>query len=213
MAMNLPSPSTSTTPLFLYFLIFITRHSSHSLPTVSETQLIPDGFSCTRDMPRQMGIYSTPPNSNLVKVDLIHIFCGQISCSSSSASNISGNNVRVGGFHARPGDSDPNSATTVYSELIRSPPNIYGYSIYKYPYIYDSQRDMYVKKNTGSISSIWPTVLSMEDITQIITKLVYVCRYIYLHTHGHKHKHCIYVHVREVRGGGFESHLKQLVFL
>lgn len=187
LAMNLPSSFTVNTLQFLHFLAFITRDShslhtrdSHSLP-VSETQLIPDGFSCTKDMPRQMDIYSTPPNSNLVKVDLIHIFCGQIySATSVSNNSSSSSSVRVGGFHARPGNSDPSSATTTNSELIRSPPNVYGYSVYKYPYIYDSRCDMYVKKNTGSISSVWPTVLSMEDITQIITKLVYVCRYIHV---------------------------------
>ena len=86
--------------------------------------------------------------------------------------------VIVGGFHARPGDTDPASATTTHSGLIRVPPNVYGYAVYKYPYVYDSCRGMYVMKTSGSVSSIWPTVLSMEDIADIITKLVYICRYI-----------------------------------
>lgn len=141
------------------------------------TQLIPDGFTCTRDMPRQKGIYSMPLNSNLIKVDLIHTFCGQIYSSSSSSSSCSGsNNVRIGGFHSRPGNIDPASASTANSKLIRSPPNVYGYAVYKYPYIYDSSCGRYVMKNTGAVSSIWPTVLSMENTTEIITELVYLCK-------------------------------------
>jgi hypothetical protein len=117
-----------------------------------------------------MDIYSMPPNSNLIKVDLIHVLCGQIYSSGSSS------RIRVGGFHARPGNQDPQSATTAYSILQRPAPNEYGYSVYKYPYVYDSRRDMFIAKNTGTISSMWPTVLSMEEITEIITRLVYLCR-------------------------------------
>ena len=147
---------------------------------ITKTQLVPDGFTCTRDMPRQRGIYSTPLNSNLIKVDLIHIFCGQVYSSTSSSSESSscsgGNRVRVGGFHSRPGNSDPPSASTANSTLIRSPPNVYGYAVYKYPYVYDSSCNKYVVKNTGTISSVWPTVLSMENITGIVTELVYLCK-------------------------------------
>ena len=149
---------------------------SHSVPIITEAQLIPSGFSCTQDMPRQQGIYSTPSNSNLIKVDLIHVLCGQI-YSSSTIDNSLKSSVRVGGFHARPGNTDPASASTANSQQTRTPPNVYGYAVYKYPYVYDVQRGTYVKKNTGSISSIWPTVLSMEEIVEIITELVYLCRY------------------------------------
>ena len=140
---------------------------------LTETQLLPDGFSCTQQMPRQMDIYSTPPNSNLIKVDLIHVFCGQIYSSGSSSNS---NSMRVGGFHARPGNQDPESATTAYSVLLRTPPNEYGYAVYKYPYVYDYRKEMYVAKNTGTISSMWPTVLSMEEIAEVITRLVYLCK-------------------------------------
>lgn len=165
--------------LQVWFLLALQLSLSHSLSSVTETQLIPSGFSCTQDMPRQTGIYSTPPNSNLIKVDLIHILCGQISSSISSGNgSTESSSTRVGGFHARPGNVDPASASTANSKLIRPPPNVYGYAVYKYPYVYDSRRGAYVVKNTGSISSIWPTVLSMEDIAKIITNLVYLCQYV-----------------------------------
>ena len=164
-------------PLQVLLLFLISPNTLLALPSprgqVAVTQLIPDGFSCTQEMPRQMDIYSTPPNSNLIKVDLIHVLCGQIYSSGSSSSN---NRIIVGGFHARPGNQDPQSATTAYSILQRPPPNEYGYSVYKYPYVYDYRRDMFMAKNTGTISSMWPTVLSMEEITEIITRLVYLCR-------------------------------------
>ena len=178
-AMSLPTHFMfKILPLHLFLLVFLVQ-KTHSLPVAESQQLIPDGFSCTKDMPCQTGIYSTPSNSNLIKVDLIHVFCGQIYSYTRSSNTSGSGSVRVGGFHARPRDTDPASATTANSELVRAPPNVYGYSVYRNPYVYDSWRDMYVKKNTGSISSIWPTVLSMEDITEIITQLVYLCRYIY----------------------------------
>ena len=166
-----PILSCTSVKLLLFSIMASTTHSLPS-PMVTDTNLIPDGFSCTKKMPRQNDIYSTPPNSNLIKVDLVHVFCGQIYSSGSSSSS----KVRVGGFHARPGNEDPESATTAYSNLTRSPPNKYGYAVYKYLYVYDYQREMYLAKNTGTISSMWPTVLSMEEITAIITELVYLCR-------------------------------------
>ena len=165
----------------IFHLLAVFLVSLPAIISTTGTQLIPDGFTCTRDMPRQRGIYSTPLNSNLIKVDLIHVFCGQIYSSSSSSSSCSGGNgVKVGGFHSRPGNTDPASASTANSKLIRTPPNAYGYAVYQYPYIYDSSCGRYVMKNTGTISSMWPTVLSMEDITEIITQLVYLCKYVCL---------------------------------
>ena len=164
--------------LLVQVLLLMSPSTLLALPSprdqlVAQTQLIPDGFSCTQEMPRQMDIYSMPPNSNLIKVDLVHVFCGQI-YSSGSANNSS--RIRVGGFHARPGNQDPDSATTDYSILLRPPPNEYGYSVYKYPHVYDYRRDMFLVKNTGLISSMWPTVLSMEEIAEVVTRLIYLCR-------------------------------------
>ena len=129
----------------------------------SAAQLIPDGFSCTPDMPRRSGIYSTPPNINSIKVNLIHVFCGQVS-----------DKYGVGGFHARPGDQDPESVVTSDKFLSRKPANEYDYSIYKKPSIYDIREGTHVVKPASS--SVWPTVLSMEAITQIITYLEDKCR-------------------------------------
>lgn len=167
----------------LHLLLLV--HLSHSVAIITEAQLIPSGFSCTQDMPRQWGIYSTPSNSNLIKVDLIHMLCGQIYSSSSTDSSLE-SSVRVGGFHARPGNTDPASASTANSQQIRTPPNVYGYAVYRYPYVFDVQRGSYVKKNTGSLSSIWPTILSMEQIVEIITELVYLCRYALCERQLHK---------------------------
>lgn len=140
--------------LLLIFALFVLN---------CQCQLVPEGFSCTRDMPRRWGIYSRPPNVNLVKVDLIHVFCGQIERYGAS------------GFHARPGNVDPQSVTTVGSRLKRRPRNQYDYAIYSEPKIYDSYISQYVRKS--GISSIWPTAMSLEDITWVITYLVDACRY------------------------------------
>ena len=170
---------TCITVLHAQLLFLLLARSTVPLPSppldqVYEIQLIPEGFSCTNEMPRQMDIYSTPPNYNLIKVDLVHVFCGQISYTSGNSSG----RIRVGGFHARPGDQDPESATTTYSMLIRPPPNKYGYAVFRYLYVYDCRREIYMAKTTGTISSMWPTVLSMEEIAEIITRLVYVCRFV-----------------------------------
>ena len=164
-------PSLPPSLLCLLLPLLLLQLASAS-PT-SRTQLVPDGFSCTRDMPRRSGIYSTPTSSNLAKVDLIHIFCGQIEAGTGSTKR-----ARVGGFHARPGASDPASASTSGpdTQLIRAPPNQCGYAVYKYPYMFDSSVGSSVRKNTSSISSMWPTVLSMEGIVQAVTELVYSCR-------------------------------------
>ena len=130
---------------------------------LARARLVPEGFSCTRDMPRHSGIYSTPDNANSIKVDLIHVFCGQVS-----------ERYGVGGFHARPGDEDPESASTTSSKISKKPANEYDFAIYKYPLIFDSQKGSFVSKSSSS--SVWPTVLSMEELTGIITFLVDKCR-------------------------------------
>ena len=148
---------------------------------VSGSSLLPDGFSCSRAMPRCSGVYSTPGSSNLPRVDLVHTLCGQIYTTASNSSREgrqeSSSGVRVGGFHARLGDTDPASASTTgpYSQLVRTPPDQNGYAVYKYPYIYDITAGTSLRKNTGSISSIWPTALSLEEIVEVMTELVYAC--------------------------------------
>ena len=153
-----------------------------SIPVqVSGSSLLPDGFSCSRAMPRCSSIYSTPGNSNLPKVDLVHTLCGQIYTAASNSSREgrqeSSSGVRVGGFHARPGDVDPASASTAgpYSQLVRTAPDQNGYAVYKYPYIYDITAETGRRKDTSSISSIWPTALSLKEIVEVITELVYAC--------------------------------------
>ena len=131
--------------------------------TSSQGQLIPNGFSCGRDMPRKSDIYSTPPNSNSIKVDLIHILCGQVDSDGAS------------GFHARPGNVDPPSASTTNALQSRTPRNEYDFSMYRNAGVYDSYSGRYITKR---VSSIWPTVLSAENIVWIITYLVDQCRYV-----------------------------------
>ena len=137
------------------------------LISLSGAELIPEGFSCTRDMPIRSGIYSSPANLNSVKVDLIHVLCGQITEKNGA-----------GGFHARPGDQDPESASTSGSKLSKRPANEYDFSVYKKPCIYDIREGAFVTKSSSS--SVWPTVLSMEELTRIITYLVDQCRYYYV---------------------------------
>ena len=92
------------------------------------------------------------------------MFCGQID-----------ETYGVGGFHARPGNNDPQSVTTVGSRQKRKPRNEYDFAIYYKPKIYDSSIDEYVTKEASS--SMWPTSMSLEDITRVIIFLIDDCRY------------------------------------
>ena len=134
---------------------------------LASARLVPEGFSCSRDMPRGPSIYSTPDNANSVKVDVIHVFCGQVS-----------DRYGVGGFHARPGDVDPDSASTFSIYMSRRPANELECAIYKKPLIFDAREGEFVSKRSSS--SVWPTALSMEELTWTITYLVDECRYVTL---------------------------------
>lgn len=124
--------------------------------------LIPAGFSCTNDRPRSnVAIYSIPPAAGFVRVDLIHILCGQIHGKS------------VSGFHARPGNVDPPSASTVGANEIKPPANPNDFAVYKRPRVYDNTINDYRRKK--SISGIWPTSMTMENIVKAITFLARDC--------------------------------------
>ena len=154
--------TSNTCPLLLAaFLLFLKISLSSSV--VSD--LVPDQFACTAERTAQSGIYSTatPPQ---LRFDLIHILCGDI-----------GPKGRPGGFHARPGDMDPPSASTADSELIRQPRNVYDFAVYKDPQVWSNKGcnpGFIVKKGR---SGIWPTALSYEGIVWIVTTLVEQCRY------------------------------------
>lgn len=128
-----------------------------------QCRLVPEGFSCSRDMPRHSGIYSTPSNPDSIKVDLINVFCGRID-----------DKGVVSGFHVRLGNVDPPSAMTEESRLLRVPFNQYDYGLYAKPEIYDVYSGFHITK--CGISSIWPTVLGFEEIAWIITFLVDKCQ-------------------------------------
>ena len=120
-----------------------------SLSSSVVSNLVPDQFTCTRERTAQSGIYSTatPPQ---LKVDLIHILCGDIGPRGPS------------GFHARPGDMDPPSASTVCagSALIRRPRNKYDFAVYRDTQVWSNggcNHGFVVKKGR---SGIWPTALS-----------------------------------------------------
>ena len=130
----------------------------------SQSVLVPAGFACTKDKPRSsIAIYSIPPAAGFVRVDLIHILCGQIR----------GNHAS--GFHARPGNIDPPSASTVGPETIqiKAPVSSNDIAVYQNPRVYDKSTNKFVVKNT--ISGIWPTSMTMEKIVKAITYLARDC--------------------------------------
>ena len=62
--------------------------------------------------------------------------------------------------------------------MSRRPANELDFAIYKKPLIFDAREGEFVSK--GSSSSVWPTALSMEELTWTITYLVDECRYVTL---------------------------------
>ena len=127
---------------------------------LSRAVYVPAGFACTPDQPLKSGVYSTPPNVHQLKVDLIHIFCGQVYAGDAH------------GFHARPGDADPPSAQTSLANRIRRPLNQNDFAMYRKPKI-SGKYGVFVEKN--GVSGIWPTVWSMEKIVKAITELDTKC--------------------------------------
>lgn len=148
-------------PVSLSLIFFFALQISQS-----QSALVPADFACTNDKPKTPTvdlIYSIPPAADFVKVDLIHILCGQIS----------GNHAS--GFHARPGNVDPPSASTVRPETIqiRAPVSPNDIAVYQNPRVYDVSTNNFVVKN--AISGIWPTSMTMEKIVKAITYLARAC--------------------------------------
>ena len=131
---------------------------------VNVCQAVPVGFSCTKDQTTtNVMVYSTP-QAHEKKVDLIHIFCGQVYGGGAH------------GFHARPGDADPASAKTSVANLKKAAASTDDFAVYKNPQLYDTSGGGNKLVDKHGISGIWPTSLSMEKTTQYITHLEKNCR-------------------------------------
>ena len=117
------------------------RLVSHHSPNQPELQCTHSrGILLHKGQTRQQWpTYSMPTDK--IRVDLIHIFCGQIKT-----------NGAASGFHARPGNTDPPSALTKFAVQVRKPHDKYDYAIYSSPSMYDIK---YVKKD--GYNHIWPT--------------------------------------------------------
>ena len=134
------------------------------LVNICQAVYVPVGFSCTKDKTTtDVMVYSTP-KANETKVDLIHIFCGQVYKNGAH------------GFHARPGNKDPASAVTKADNLEKAAASDKDFAVYKKPQIYDTSgaADKLVEKHGKS--GIWPTSLTLEKTTEYISSLEKKCR-------------------------------------
>lgn len=139
------------TPSFLILLLALQIGLSYSA-------VIPDGFECSKDMPRRAGEYS----NTAVKVDLIHIFCGQIYDDYQ-------NNPKATGLHYLPPNTIPNSISLYGAKWKQKS----GYKQYRNVGIYDQFSGTYIPK---IVSSMWPSAMSMEQVVQTISDMVTFCR-------------------------------------
>ena len=155
-------PSTNATYGWTLSLVFLFLLLQIHL---NDSTLISSSFKCSKDMTSKSDRYSYSYNSIAIK--LTRLFCGKA---------ISAN---IGGFYVRPGDKDPESASTTTGVMVRKPKNELDFSQYKGVRIYDILKKGYVPK-TSKITNIWPTVLTMEDIAFILTRLVDQCNVQYV---------------------------------
>ena len=143
-----------------FFILLVVLLAISTKPGRAKNDYVPEDFACTKDKPSKSGEYSSVPAQMKIKVDLIPIFCWQVY------------GGKGHGFHARPGDKDPESASTTVMNQIRKPQDKYDFAVYHRPQINDNGKD--VAKN--GISGIWPTTWSMEKVAQAIATLDYKCR-------------------------------------
>ena len=122
---------------------------------------IPIGFDCKNTKNTKSPRYSTPPSENDIKVDLIHIFCGEVQGGKAS------------GFHAVPNGVSP--PTVKFSNPTKKI-NESDYAEFKDIEIYSGTR--WVKKKHPS--TLWPTIMSMNDVMGHVTMMVHKCRYMNL---------------------------------
>ena len=154
----MPSANATLSLVLLFLLLQI---------HLNDSVLIPSTFKCSKGVTSNSNAYSISYNSITIK--LTRLFCGQSLALSAN----------IGGFYVRPGDKDPESASTTTGVMVRKPKNELDFSQYKGVRIYDILKKGYVPK-TSKITNIWPTVLTMEDIAFILTRLVDQCNVQYV---------------------------------
>ena len=165
-------------PPFLKILVFSGLLSFTLWCSPSEAALIPTHFQCTsaitdRETSQQEFSHRNPVGR--FYVNLIHLLCGEIG-------RIYGTAGWVGkGFHSRPQHKDPASASTESAKLIRKPRNKYDYTEYPGSGVViksTSPRGDKTKANV-EVTTMWPEVMSNEDIVQLVTDLAFSCKYIF----------------------------------
>ena len=127
--------------------------------SVTQSELVPAQFTCTTDKPVGGESYSNGYHG--IKVELVAMFCGQVTVTTS---------VKTAGFNAIPRGKEPDSATTLTSALDPEgvPKNQFDFSKYLNTRVYYTDGYIYLAK-----SYIWPTALTMENIVLIAARLVY----------------------------------------
>lgn len=131
----------------------------------SQSNTIPPDFKCEET---EGSIYSTGD----IKVDLTHIFCGQIK----KTHDYYGTHESAHGFHALIKGKVPKTVRP--GSLIKPPCNPNDFAVYKKPEV--SNGDVFLLKGTmwpwrEGISGIWPTAMTVEEIVLYIEHMVKTC--------------------------------------
>ena len=123
----------------------------------------PQSFRCSGYTPATKVTYYS---DTTIKVNLVHIFCGHIS------------GKKVSGFHARPGDINPDSADLHGAAVIKGDggnPNDWSkYDNVRVVYQTTKYNKSYRYKN--DVSSFWPTAMTKTDIVNAINRMVINCK-------------------------------------
>lgn len=120
------------------------------------TAVDPSKFVCTKDSPTGGDVYSDGDP----KVNMIHIFCGQIKKQSKAT-----------GFHCHPGGNNPESAKA--SDVVKDPENDKEYGSYNTVEVWN--KDTWVKKGPRP-TTFWPTSMSIPDVVSTVQKLYNSCK-------------------------------------
>ena len=153
-------------PINILVMFFFALQISLSYSkTIKVVDLNHERFECQKDYPvTKNRYYSNTP----VKVDLIHIFCGQIFMDRKSGTHT------AFGFHARPNGRDPVTAH-VDKHQIKQKGDGNEWTSYTNVKVLDTagKEEVFLTK---PFSSFWPTDMSMKEIVNEVSKMVTECK-------------------------------------
>lgn len=142
--------------------------------SLSDADLLPGNFKCTNTITSKKA-YSTPKNN--IEVDYVHVLCGQRSYGDVPIAGSSPKRYKKGykatGFHARPGNIDPESASVEKAVLTKRPQNKYDFTSYK-GVIIRYKKTNYTKQGK---TTLWPSIMTAEDIIATVVYLTHRCLY------------------------------------